>query len=173
MDFSALVVPVPSVDWLVLDRRPAGEGLAVPAHVTLISPFVSPDHLDEGLLAELRDLFSDVVPFSFTLEQTAQFPDGTVYLAPEPAAPFRQLTHALARAFPEYPSDESRFQTVVPHVTVPVRDGETAEDIEALVAARRSEHGAPRGYAQETQLLGVSETAVRTLAEFPFGMAAA
>src|SRR6476620_6832750 len=117
MDFTGLVVPVPSVDWLVLDRHPAAGGLRVPAHVTLIAPFVPPEELTDGIVSELATPFSDVVPFSFALQETAEFPDGTVYLAPQPAAPFRQLTHALATVFPEYPPYEGRFDTVVPHLT--------------------------------------------------------
>ncbi len=173
MDFSALVVPVPSMDWLVLDRRPATDGLRVPAHVTVIAPFVPPDEISDGHLGELETLFSDVVPFSFTLDQTAEFPEGIVYLAPEPATPFRQLTHALARAFPEYPPYEGRFETVVPHVTVPVLDGESAEDVERLVEAHRAEHGSVRVYAQEAQLLVVRGNDLTVRADFPFGMAAA
>jgi hypothetical protein len=173
MDFTGLVVPVPSVDWLVLDRRPASDGLRVPAHVTLIAPFVPPDELTEGLLAELATLFSDVVPFSFALQETAAFPDGTVYLAPEPAAPFRQLTHALAKAFPEYPPYEGRFETVVPHVTVPLLDHESVDDVARLVAEREETQGWPRGYAQEAQLLVVHGDDLDVGAEFPFGMAAA
>ena len=153
MDFSALVVPVPSMDWLVLDRRPPSTELRVPAHVTLISPFVPPDGIEAGHLSELESLFSDVVPFSFTLDQTAQFPDGIVYLAPEPATPFRQLTFALARAFPEYPPYEGRFETVVPHVTVPLLERESVDDVTLLVAEHEERQCPPRGYAQEAQLL--------------------
>ena len=173
MDFSALVVPVPSVDWLVLDRRPPSDGLLLPAHVTLIAPFVEPGELTDGHLAELGTLFSDVVPFSFALAETCAFPDGRVYLAPEPASPFRQLTHALARAFPEYPPYEGRFETVVPHVTVPLLEGEDLDDVARLVAERGLRHGTGRGYAQEAQLLAVGDDELRVLAEFPFGMTAA
>ena len=44
---------------------------------------------------------------------------GTVYLAPSPAAPFRQLTHELFRRFPEHPPYGGAFDDVVPHLSVP------------------------------------------------------
>ena len=173
MEFTALVVPVPSVDWLVLDRRPPTDELSIPAHVTLLSPFVPPDEVSDGLVSELSSLFGDVVAFSFVLDEVCAFPDGTVYLAPEPSSPFRQLTHALARAFPEYPPYEGRFETVVPHVTVPLLDGETADDVERILTAHHEQQRTPRAYAQEAQLLLVGKNELRVLHEFPFGMAAA
>ena len=168
--FSALVVPVPSAEFAVLDRLPATTpGVRVPAHVTLLSPFARREELSEGLLGELRSFFGDVVAFPFALSQVSAFPAGPAYLAPEPAAPFRRLTHQLARRFPEYPPYEGRFDEVVPHVTVTVLDGETTEDLQRLVDA----HGVVRDQAREAELLWVTEDTLEVLAHFPFGTTAA
>src|SRR3712207_4732682 len=54
---TALVVPVAAADWLVRGRS------RLPAHVPLLAPFLRRSAVSEGLLAELRTLFADVVPF--------------------------------------------------------------------------------------------------------------
>jgi hypothetical protein len=156
---AALVVPVAAADWLVGDRLP------LPAHVPLLVPFVPRSAVTDGLLAELEALFADVVPFSFELDEVCAFPSGEVYLAPHPPTPFRQLTAQLARRFPRLPSSVGQFPDVVPHVTVPVVDGETLSDVERRVRV----HGPLQGLATEAQLVSGSEV----LAEFPFGTAAA
>jgi hypothetical protein len=169
MAFSALLVPVPSADWLVLDRVPERRGLLVPAHVTLLTPFVPLPDLTDGVVSELADLFGDVVPFPFRLRQVCQFPDGTVYLAPDPAAPFRQLTSAIGRAFPEHPPYEGRFDSVVPHVTVPLAEGEGVTTVEALMA----EHGPVDAHAREAQLVWIVGPDLEVVESFPFGVTAA
>jgi len=168
--FSALLVPVPEADFAVLDRVPPGvPGPRFGAHVTLLMPFAPRPELTEGMLGELRSFFADVVPFAFGLDEVCLFPGGSVYLAPAPSAPFRRLTHQLARRFTEYPPYGGRFDDVVPHVTVTLLDGEGPEDIQRLVSA----HGAVRGQAREAELVWVSGDDVEVLAHFPFGTAAA
>ena len=49
---------------------------------------------------------------------SGSFPDGVLYLAPEPAEPFGALTEAFAAAWPEYPPYGGSFTDVVPHLTV-------------------------------------------------------
>ena len=51
------------------------------------------------------------------LASVGRWPD-VVYLAPEPDAPFRRLTAALASAFPDYPPYEGAHEEVIPHLTV-------------------------------------------------------
>src|SRR5262249_10545663 len=56
-------------------------------------------------------------PFSFRLVRIERFPE-VLYLAPEPAQPFVQLTQAFARRFPDFPPYGGQFSSVVPHLTV-------------------------------------------------------
>ena len=156
---SALVVPVAAAAWLVGDRG------TLPAHVPLLVPFLERTAITDGLLGELGTLFADVVPFSFDLDEVCGFPSGEVYLAPHPPTPFRQLTAQLVRRFPQLPASVGQFPDVVPHVSVPLVDGETLADVERRVKA----HGPLQGHATEAQLVVGSEV----LAEFPFGTAAA
>jgi len=160
---SALVVPVPAAAWVVGDAAP------VPAHVTLLAPFLPRPALTDGLLTELSALFADVVPFSFDLDEVCAFPSGVVYLAPHPPAPFRQLTAELTRRFPEHPPYGGQFSDIVPHLTVPLLEGETLPDVERRVR----EHGPLQGLATEAQLLWVTADGYEVVAEFPFGTAAA
>jgi hypothetical protein len=156
---AALVVPVVAADWLVRDRA------GLPAHVPLLAPFIPRSAVTEGLLGELGALFSDVVPFSFDLDEVCAFPSGEVYLAPHPPSPFRQLAAQLARRFPRPPSAVGRFSDVVPHVSVPLVDGETLSDVARRVRA----HGPLQELATEARLVADAEV----LAVFPFGTAAA
>ncbi len=176
MAFTALVVPVPAASWL-LDRAVAGTAgdpdgpriPGLPAHLTLITPFAPPEQVTDGLLDELTALFADVVPFWFRLSQVCRFPNGPVYLAPEPAAPFRRLVRALAHAFPEHPPYEGRFDDVVPHVTVPLGAHERLEDLQDRLDA----HGPLRCEAREAHLVRVDDEAFELVAQFGFGTVAA
>ena len=156
---TALLVPVAAADWLIRGRAP------LPAHVPLLDPFVRRGCVTDGLLTELEALFADVVAFSFDLDEVCAFPSGEVYLAPHPPTPFRQLTAQLGRRFPRATPSIGQFPDVVPHVSVPLADGETLCDVERRVRA----HGPLQGLATEARLVSGAEV----LAEFPFGTAAA
>ena len=117
---SGLLLPVPVAEPTVRELRQRYDPSAlhgVPAHITLLGPFVSPDELDATVLAELRDFFGAVEPFAFALRRTGRFPD-TLYLAPEPAEPFIRLTEALVECWPNHPSYGGAFDEIVPHLTV-------------------------------------------------------
>ena len=60
MPRSALIVAVPEVEPLVGDWRSRYDNatLGVPAHVTLLFPFVPAAQLDDVLLGELEALFA-------------------------------------------------------------------------------------------------------------------
>ncbi len=142
-----LVVPVPEV---------AG---AVPqAQITLLDPFLPADQVDDGVLAELRELFADLVPFPYVLGDPARFPGGAVYLPPEPVAAFRRVTHGLRHAFPEVVGPATSLDTVVPHLSVPE---ETSVPTPLEV------------YAREAVLVAGPPGAGVVLATFPFGTSAA
>jgi hypothetical protein len=174
--FSALVVPVPELESVVRPRveRRSPEHLFpdpedVHAHVTLLGPFAGEGQLDEGVLQELRRLFADVTPFDFQLTRVAEFPGGTTYLTPEPAAPFRALTHELCRRFPEYPPYGGEFDEVLPHLSVPVPHGESAESVRLEVGSLLP----IPAVAREAVLFWFEPGAFRVLERFPFASSAA
>jgi hypothetical protein len=83
----------------------------------LLYPFKGPDEIDGLVLDTLRDRFSRFQPFKFSLMTINQFPGETLYLVPEPEEPFRQLTLAIWRCYPETPPYRGRYSTVIPHLT--------------------------------------------------------
>ena len=62
-------------------------------------------------------LLASFAPIDVTFRETRRFPD-VVYLAPEPADPFVEMTNALGARFPEWPPYEGRFPSIVPHLTI-------------------------------------------------------
>ncbi len=111
---TTLIVPVPSADGLVHDSaRDAG----MPAHVTLLYPFLDSAKVDEDVEAELELLFADERAFDFQLADVGRFP-GVVYVSPEPAAPFVALTERLMQRWPDHPPYGGSFKEIVPHLTV-------------------------------------------------------
>src|SRR2546421_445772 len=105
MGESALVVAVPEAEHAVARFRinfveSASRG--VPAHITLIYPFAPTDQL-AVIEPSLRALFSRFSAQRFQLVRLDQFGDEMLYLAPEPATCFTQMTDALVRRYPEWP----------------------------------------------------------------------
>jgi 2'-5' RNA ligase len=176
MAHSLLLVPVPEAEHVVrprLERR--SPGLLPPdpeetvAHITLLGPFADLAEIDDGLVSELRDFFADVLPFPFRLTGISEFPGGTVYLAPAPSMPFRQLTHELARRFPEFPPYGGAFDEVVPHVSVSIPDGEDADSLRFELEPRLP----ITAHAREATLFWWEPGKSRTLETFTFGTTAA
>jgi hypothetical protein len=135
---SALVVLVPESEHLVEEWRRQYDQAAtygVPAHVTVLYPFVPPRLIDHSLRAQLRTLFGAIGAFDFSFRETRRFNDRILYLAPSPEEPFEQLTRAVFDLFPEYPPYEGRFEQVLAHLTV--ADEATPEHLDLIEAAIR------------------------------------
>jgi hypothetical protein len=118
---TALAVPVPEAEPLVAPfrvRYDPGAGRGMPAHITVLYPFKSPDTIDAATLAELHDLFGAFRPFDFRLEAIRQFLGEALYLSAQPEEHFRHLTLAAWHRFPETPPYGGRYTGIVPHLTV-------------------------------------------------------
>jgi 2'-5' RNA ligase len=124
---STVIVPVPeaadSVDGWREETCNDKPSIGVPAHITLVFPFVPAAQLDQPLVTALAAIVGNGNAFEFELRKAARFPT-TLYLAPEPALPFVRLTEAIVHRFPNYPPYEGTFDSVVPHLTV--AHGDTA-----------------------------------------------
>src|SRR5690349_7818979 len=115
---SALVIVVPEAEPSVAALRVRHDpvaALGMPAHVTLVYPFVAPHRIDAAVLDGVRAAVATVAPFEFTLAEIRRFPR-TAYLAPEPDAPFVALTRSLTNAFPEQQPYGGVHGTIVPHL---------------------------------------------------------
>jgi 2'-5' RNA ligase len=108
--------------------------VGVPAHLTLLYPFVAPDALASGVRADLARVATHHSPFEYTLVGPASWPD-TLYVRVRPEARFVALQRDLQAAFPDYPiyGRDATFR-FVPHVTV--AEGEALEraDLDRLPA---------------------------------------
>ena len=120
MPETALICRVPEAERYVAryrDRYDPSARRNVPAHVTVLYPFMPPAQIDADVIGRLRDIARAVPRFEYRLARTQRFPVA-LYLAPDPDASYAALTDAVFRAFPEYPPFEGKFAEVVPHVTV-------------------------------------------------------
>jgi 2'-5' RNA ligase len=117
---SAVLVEVPAAEAVVGEwrrRHTYDAPLGIPAHVTLLFPFVPADRLSGHDEARLEELIGAAAGFDVTFRRAARWPD-VLYLEPEPAAPFAALTEAIATAWPEHPPYEGVHDEVIPHLTV-------------------------------------------------------
>jgi 2'-5' RNA ligase len=92
----------------------------VPAHVTLLHPFIEPNALDGGVRARLAAVAAQHRAFEYRQTGIREWP-AALYVAVAPEAPFVRLQRDLQATFPEWPiyagrpGDGFRF---VPHITV-------------------------------------------------------
>ncbi len=168
-------VPVQEAETIVRSRALAAGSRFQPqdggvlAHITLLGPFLAEADLHDGVLDDLERYFAEVVAFDYTIEGVSTFPDGPTYLVPEPATVFLRLTHGLLRCFPELAPYGGEFTEVVPHISVPLLDGEDAGSLRVEIR-----HRLPiEARACSATLVRWAEGDTRTLATFPFGTTAA
>jgi 2'-5' RNA ligase len=138
---TAIIVPAPEAEAVVgpWRRRYTPSGAAgMPAHITLLAPFPDSDALGADETHRVEEVLGQFAPTELSLATAAYFegPPTVLYLQPEPAAPFREMSEALMRSFPQHPPYGDSAGRIVPHLTVATRleRGELAA-IEAEVAA--------------------------------------
>jgi 2'-5' RNA ligase superfamily protein len=135
---SALLVTVPAAEPAVARHRSrldTSAAVGVPAHITVLYPFLPPDLIDTDTHATLARLFASVPGFRFTLDQTRWFPDPVLWLGPSDPAPFSALTELVVAAFPSCPPYGGQVAEVIPHLTI--GDGAPRADLEAAEAQVR------------------------------------
>jgi 2'-5' RNA ligase len=125
---SALLLPVPAAEAAVGPHRARLDPSArdgVPAHVTVLYPFLPPAAIGPDVLARLSRLFAGVPRFAFTLDQVRWFDESVVWVGASDESPFRALTELAAQAYPGCPPYGGRYEDVVPHLTIGQGDGLT------------------------------------------------
>jgi len=118
---TALIVPVPEAEPVVGRLRATLDAAAakgVPAHVTVLFPFLPPAAIDAGVLATLRETFAAQEPFDVTFSGVRWFDDRVAWLAPEPDQAFQQLTAEVFRRFPQNPPYGGKHDALHPHLTL-------------------------------------------------------
>ena len=136
---TAIVVPFHDGPAVVTAHRRAltSDGAdRMPAHVTLIYPFVDDADLADDEFRRLHGVLAAFAPFDVTFATFARFdgqPPG-LYLEPEPAGPFFAMIAALAEEFPAFPPFGGVHETVIPHLTLGyTEDAKTLRAVEADV----------------------------------------
>ncbi|MFJ7965410.1 2'-5' RNA ligase family protein [Streptomyces sp. NPDC096324] len=127
---SGLVVTVPEAETAVRawrDRLDPTVASGMPAHVTVLFPFLPQNRIDGDTLAAIADVMRRHKPFEARFEQCGRFP-GILYLAPEPATSFRALTEAVVDRWPETPPFGGQFAEIVPHLTIAQGQNDTDLD---------------------------------------------
>jgi 2'-5' RNA ligase len=117
---SALLIPVPEAEDLVGEWRSLydpSSAAGVPAHITLLYPFIPRAEIGPETIEELRVHFAKTRAFSVSFPTLARFP-GVVYLAPTPDRPIRRMIGQLVEMYPDYPPYSGRFDDFVPHLTI-------------------------------------------------------
>ena len=92
--------------------------LGVPAHVTVLFPFIPASEIRDEVMVRLAALFRPVPAFTHNFVRTAWFGDQALWLDSDAAQVFRSLTQLVWTAFPAYPPFEGQFDEVVPHLTI-------------------------------------------------------
>ena len=122
---SALVVVAAEAEPMVAEWRlryqPKAVEHGLPAHLTILFPFVPATEIDDERLKELRRLYAPVRPFAYELASVESFPDAA-WLGPVPAEPFHALVDRARQAFPALPPYGDPEHVVVPHCTVGTDD---------------------------------------------------
>jgi hypothetical protein len=118
---SALIIEVPEAEPVVASHRQrldANAPLGVPAHFTVLFPFLPPDAICPAVLDRLKHLFAAVSRFSFQLDRSDWFGTDVLWLGPRDPAPFQALTRSVADTFPGCLPYAGQFNEPVPHLTV-------------------------------------------------------
>ncbi|MFE2285122.1 2'-5' RNA ligase family protein [Streptomyces sp. NPDC059443] len=125
---TALIMRIPEAEPVVgawRDRLDHSARAGVPAHVSVLYPFLDESRITPATLAALAAILHPVHAFDLRFERTGRFPGG-LYLAPEPGDRLKRLTLAVAERWPEAPPYGGRYPEVVPHLTVAQRADEAA-----------------------------------------------
>lgn len=173
---SGLLVAVPEAEPVVSELRlrhdPVAD-LGIPAHVTVLFPFVPADAVDEQVQATLHELFAGVAPFAYRFAEVGRFNESTIFLVPEPGEAFSALTHAVVARFPDHPPYEGAFEVVIPHLTVGDQLAEgVADGLHAATGAALATHGPVTGRCTEVLLMAeAADGSWSTVGRYPLGSA--
>jgi 2'-5' RNA ligase len=136
---SAVLLCVPEAEDLVgrwRDRGDPSAAAGVPAHVTLLTPFLPVDRIDAGVVAELEWFFRGVDAFPMRFERVGCFEEqGVVFLDPA-GRDLDDLAAAFARRWPETPPYAGHVTKPHAHLTV-VRSDDARLRAEAAAAVER------------------------------------
>jgi 2'-5' RNA ligase len=136
---TGLVVTVPEAEAAVgrwRDQFDSSAIVGMPAHITVLYPFLGRSLIDADVISELAAIFAGHHAFGLRFVRCRRFPD-VLCLQPEPESPLRALTEAVANRWPEAPpyGGQVAVADLVPHLTIAHGQDPTVMDrIEAEVS---------------------------------------
>lgn len=139
---TAVLVLVPEAEPAVAEHRAHLDMAAswgVPAHLSVVYPFVPPADVDNAVLARLAAAVATVPAFDCVFPRTEWFDEDVLWLAPEPDEPFRDLTRAVVAAFPAHRPYGGLYDEPTPHLTVGELRLGSAEQLAAVERAVRAQ----------------------------------
>ncbi|NKQ51845.1 2'-5' RNA ligase family protein [Amycolatopsis sp. K13G38] len=163
---SVLAIPVPAADPLLARaaQRSSAARRGLPAHISLLYPFLPAGELGEPALAKIADLLAPRAAVEVRFER-CHHRDGFVFLRPEPAGPLTDLIAALRHEWPGVSPYGGRFgDTVEPHLTVAMDAGPD----DATELARSVEDALPLTTHLTEAWLATFTTRWRLVRRFPF-----
>ncbi len=92
--------------------------LGLPSHITLLYPFMPLETASPEHLSQLAHIFDHTPSIRFVLSEVGWFDQRVLYLRPDVADQFVDLTAAIVKEFPEFPPYGGAFDEVLPHLTV-------------------------------------------------------
>jgi 2'-5' RNA ligase len=101
--------------WRERYDRAAADG--IPAHITVLYPFLPDERLSDEVVARLAALCAETPALDVEFRRTRRFP-AVLQLDPEPADALRDLTAAVFARWPEAPPYGGGIDEFVPHLTV-------------------------------------------------------
>ncbi|WP_093168426.1 2'-5' RNA ligase family protein [Variovorax sp. YR216] len=175
MPTSAFIIEVPSAEGLVGDLRERFDStaqLGVPAHITVLYPFMDPALVTPSVLDRAREALDRVTSFEYSFEGVGRF-QATAYLAPFPLEPFIAMTASLVQSFPDFPPYGGEHAGSIPHLTVAHGDVIHAEAAAAELENRLRRHGPMEAHCSSIVLIENSTGRWERMHRFQLSLAAA
>jgi 2'-5' RNA ligase len=170
---TAVIVPVGPAEAVVAGHRrrlDVAASLGVPAHITVLYPFVAPAAVDDDVLDRLAAVFGASSPFDCTFARCGWFGEDVLWLAPDPGHEFRRLTDAVVERFPDYKPYGGEHDELIPHLTVGESGRGTAHDLRAAEAEVSRKLPITAHIEHALLVAGTGQPdSWHTLAELPFG----
>ena len=133
---TGIIVPVPAFESFVQHHRKINDAVppeGVPAHLTLLYPFLPPAGCERAR-EEVAEFFASIEPFEFELDKVGWFDQRVVFLAPSDPGPFVTITEKLVARWTQcIPYGGRHGGTHVPHLTLGIEG--TPEEMAGLAEA--------------------------------------
>jgi 2'-5' RNA ligase len=166
-------IPLPAAEGVAAEHRRRLDRSAhwgVPAHVTLLYPFLEPVEIDPEVIRTLAEIFAAASPFDCRFAACRWFGTDVLWLAPDPAEEFQRLTRAVVDRFPGHRPYGGKYDEVIPHLTVGESRWATMADLAAAEADIRRKLPITARIERALLIAGTDRpNSWRTVAELPFG----